>query len=94
MNFKANMERAEILQKLEIVIPKVSEYIATKSTQMDLVERQTLQELARIVTPFQKWCFTCSSSLGDLMIAIHCYYERLMKEIDEENAANTDTLPE
>jgi len=70
------MEKAEILQNLETVIPKVKEYIATKSTSLNLVEKQALQQLVPIITPNKQWCFSCSSSLGDLMIAVHCYYER------------------
>ena len=69
------MTKEEILEKIEIVLPKLEEYVKYKSTSFDLTERDIVKEVVAEILPTRTVNWNCNCN-GELLILIMSYYQR------------------
>jgi hypothetical protein len=64
-----------VLEKIEIVYPKLQEYALYKSTSFDQTERDLVKEIVAEILPQRTVNWNCNCN-GELLILIMSYYQR------------------
>lgn len=70
------MTKADILSKIESVLPILSQWMQYKEVVASGADMDTIKELAKILVPERSWCWTCSAGKGELLTIIYSYYQR------------------
>lgn len=79
------MTPKEILEQIEIILPKLQQYITYKETTLDDSERTILTAVGKAIVPDRSYSLACGSCGVELIQIVWAYYQR------EKNKKETAT---
>lgn len=77
------MTPEEILEQIEIILPKLQQYITYKETTLDDAERTILTTVGRAIVPDRTYSLACGSCGVELIQIVWAYYLRESRKQEE-----------
>ncbi|WP_428329029.1 hypothetical protein [Mucilaginibacter sp.] len=70
------MEKAEILNLIEQILPKIQQWIIYKEASFEPDEMQIVKQVAAVIQPGRVFNLNCTPCAGELLTLIWSYYQR------------------